>query len=300
MKDWREEKARILGLPLEERRKLYTCGDQFVPLSQISTWSEQQAKSQETEKKPADHHNDDDVNPKVVNNKEDEITEDPNASANDAKIEQDTVEYYDPGWIKQLKNDLLKDVEDEKIKLNLDLSTKVSLFIGDITKLELDAIVNAANSSLLGGGGVDGAIHRAAGKLLYLENRDHNGCEEGEAKSSGGYHLPSKFVISTVGPQGEYPDILSNCYYNCLNSLKNNSLKSIAFPCISTGIYGYPNTGACSVALRTVRKWLEEENNYEKIDRIVFCLFLQKDQDIYNKMLPLVFPSTSSTQPAKL
>jgi len=298
MKDWKEEKARILALPLDERRKLYTCGDQFVPLSQISTWSEQQAKSQETEEKPADYHNDD-VDPKVVENKEGEITEGTTASNNDAKIEQATVE-YDPDWIKQLKDDLAKDVEDKKIELNLDISCKVSLFIGDITKLELDAIVNAANSSLLGGGGVDGAIHRAAGKLLYLENRDHNGCEEGEAKSSGGYYLPSKFVISTVGPQGEYPDILSNCYYNCLNSLRNNSLKSIAFPCISTGIYGYPNTGACNVALRTVRKWLEEENNYEKIDRIVFCLFLQKDQDIYNKMMPLVFPSTPTTQPAKL
>jgi len=274
MKDWKEEKARILALPMEERRKLYTCGDQFVPLSQIPTWSEQQAK-------------------------ENEIAEDPTDAANDAKIEQDTVE-SDPDWIKQLKDELAKDVDDKKIDLNLDISTKVSVFVGDITKLELDAIVNAANSSLLGGGGVDGAIHRAAGKLLYLENRDHNGCEEGEAKSSGGYYLPSKFVISTVGPQGEYPQILSNCYYNCLTLLSNNSLKSIAFPCISTGIYGYPNTGACNVALRTVRKWLEEENNYEKINRIVFCLFLQKDQDIYNKMLPLVFPSTSSTQPAKL
>jgi len=274
MKDWKEEKARILALPMEERRKLYTCGDQFVPLSQIPTWSEQQAK-------------------------ENEVAEDPTDAANDAKIEQDTVE-SDPDWIKQLKDELAKDVDDKKIDLNLDISTKVSVFVGDITKLELDAIVNAANSSLLGGGGVDGAIHRAAGKLLYLENRDHNGCEEGEAKSSGGYYLPSKFVISTVGPQGEYPQILSNCYYNCLTLLSNNSLKSIAFPCISTGIYGYPNTGACSVALRTVRKWLEEENNYEKIDRIVFCLFLQKDQEIYNKMLPLVFPSTSSTQPAKL
>jgi len=286
MKDWKESKARILALPLEERRKLYTCGDQFVPLDQISTWSEQQAESNEI--KPADHDG---------TNEEDKTTEDP--TDNDANSGQETGESV-PDWLNQLKEDLAKDVEDKKINLNLDLSTKVSVFVGDITKLELDAIVNAANSSLLGGGGVDGAIHRAAGKLLYLENRDHNGCEEGEAKSSGGYYLPSKFVISTVGPQGEYPDILSKCYYNCLTLLSNNSLSSIAFPCISTGIYGYPNTAACSVALRTVRKWLEEENNYEKIDRIVFCLFLQKDQDIYNKMLPLVFPCASTNQPAKL
>jgi len=297
MKDWKESKARILALPLEERRKLYTCGDQFVPLDQISTWSEQQA-AESNENKPADHDDgNDDVKPKVTIKEEDKTTED--QTDNDANSGQDTVE-SDPDWINQLKDDLTKDVEDKRINLNLDLSTKVSVFVGDITKLELDAIVNAANSSLLGGGGVDGAIHRAAGKLLYLENRDHNGCEEGEAKSSGGYYLPSKFVISTVGPQGEYPDILSKCYYNCLTLLSNNSLSSIAFPCISTGIYGYPNTAACSVALRTVRKWLEEENNYEKIDRIVFCLFLQKDQDIYNKMLPLVFPCASTNQPAKL
>eukprot|EP00091_Calanus_sinicus_P025702 TRINITY_DN9957_c0_g1_i1.p2 TRINITY_DN9957_c0_g1~~TRINITY_DN9957_c0_g1_i1.p2 ORF type:complete len:132 (-),score=41.14 TRINITY_DN9957_c0_g1_i1:71-466(-) len=131
-----------------------------------------------------------------------------------------------------------------------------------------------------------------------MENKTLNGCDEGEAKSSGGYYLPAKYVISTVGPQGEYPEILTKCYSNCLNLLSKSSLRTIAFPCISTGIYGYPNTAACSVALRTVRGWLEENDNHEKIDRVVFCLFLQKDQDIYSKMLPLVFPV--GPEPAKL
>jgi len=289
MKDWKEEKARILALSVEERRKLYTCGEEFVPLSQIPTWSGQ-VEAELNEKKTTGK----DSEPKLVDavDAKNEEKEDSDAIARDdeTKPEDENTVEDDPEWIKQLKEDLKKDVESKKIDLKLDLSDKVSVFVGDITKLEIDAIVNAANSSLLGGGGVDGAIHRAAGKMLYMENKTLDGCEEGEAKSSGGYHLPAKFVISTVGPQGEYPDILSKCYTSCLALLSNNSLKSIAFPCISTGVYGYPNTGACNVALRTVRQWLEEEENHKKIDRIVFCLFLQKDQDIYKKMLPHVFP----------
>jgi len=289
MKDWKEEKARILALSEEERRKLYTCGDEFVPLSEIPNWSEQ-IEEELSKMKTAEK----DSEPNVVqaDDAKNEEKEDSDATASDAETKPadgNTVE-DDPEWIKQLKEDLEIDIESKKVDLKLDLSDKIGVFVGDITKLEIDAIVNAANSSLLGGGGVDGAIHRAAGKMLYMENKTLHGCEEGEAKSSGGYYLPAKFVISTVGPQGEYPDILSKCYTSCLTLLSNNSLKSIAFPCISTGVYGYPNTGACNVALRTVRKWLEEEDNHKKIDRIVFCLFLQKDQDIYKKMLPHVFP----------
>jgi len=326
MKDWKEEKARILALSVEERRKLYTCGDKYVPLSEISTWSEQvkskenDVKSNENEEKSDESEVNSDnkegksdkedvkSEDKKLNKSADNVTEDdvkseekenPDATACDPKPETESKSLdLDPDWIKELKNVLAEDVAENKLDFKIDLSTKVSVFVGDITKLEIDGIVNAANSSLLGGGGVDGAIHRAAGKLLYLENKTHNGCSEGEAKSSGGYYLPAKFVISTVGPQGEYPEVLSNCYSNCLTLLSNNSLRSIAFPCISTGVYGYPNTAACSVALRTVRRWLEEEKNHEKIDRIVFCLFMQKDQDIYSKMLPLVFPT--GPQPAKL
>jgi len=272
MLDWKVEKARILALSVEDRRKLYTCENDFVLLEKIPTWSQELKSAEEDNNKGAE-------------------------KGEESGTESTTVE-ADPDWIKQLKIDFDQDIKEFDLNIKLDLSSKVSVFVGDITKLEVDSIVNAANNSLLGGGGVDGAIHRAAGKLLYLENKTLGGCEDGEAKLSGGYHLPAKYVISTVGPQGEYPEVLSSCYTSCLSLLLNNSLRSIAFPCISTGIYGYPNTAACSVALRTVRRWLEEEENYEKIDRVVFCLFLQKDQDIYKKMLPIVFPA--SPQAAKL
>merc|ERR1712013_40227 len=234
MKDWKESKARILALPLEERRKLYTCGDQFVPLDQISTWSEQQA-AESNENKPADHDDgNDDVKPKVTIKEEDKTTED--QTDNDANSGQDTVE-SDPDWINQLKDDLTKDVEDKKINLNLDLSTKVSVFVGDITKLELDAIVNAANNSLLGGGGVDGAIHKAAGELLIEENKTHGGCKNGEAKLSCGYRLPAKYIMSVVGPRGEKPDLLSLSYTNCLNLLVSAGLRTIVSTLVQHSVF---------------------------------------------------------------
>jgi len=180
---------------------------------------------------------------------------------------------------------LLKDFE---LKKEISLANKVSLFIGDITKLEIDAVVNAANNSLLGGGGVDGAIHRAAGKHLLAENKTLGGCPDGEAKASGGYNLPAKYIISTVGPRGENPKVLSNAYRNCLDLMLEKELRSIAFPCISTGVYGYPNTNACEVALRTTRKFLEE--NHERVDRVIFCLFMKVDVELYKERIPVMFP----------
>jgi len=191
---------------------------------------------------------------------------------------------------KKLREKLLKNLDINKV---LDLSEKVSIWVGDITKLEIDAIVNAANRSLLGGGGVDGAIHRAAGKMLLNENKTLNGCDTGEAKLSGGYRLPAKYVISTVGPQGEYPEKLEQCYENSLKLLVDQGLRSIAFPCISTGVYGYPNDKAANVALRTTRRFLEE--HHEKIDRVIFCLFLKVDVGIYEKRMPIIFPITEDT-----
>jgi len=173
-------------------------------------------------------------------------------------------------------------------KLNDLLSTKVSLFRGDITTIEIDAIVNAANRTLLGGGGVDGAIHRAAGPNLVEENKTHIKCEVGEAKLSGGYKLPAKYVISTVGPQGEKPNLLQKCYQNSLMVLRQNSLKSIAFPCISTGIYGYPVRPAAHVAVSTVRTHLEKYPH--DVDRVVFCLFSEIDEEIYKEVLQCYFP----------
>jgi len=189
-------------------------------------------------------------------------------------------------------------LEDFVLK-EVDLSEKVSLFEGDITKLEIDSIVNAANNSLLGGGGVDGAIHRAAGSKLLAENRTLDGCEDGEAKLSGGYNLPAKYVISTVGPRGEGDQVLEGCYKNSLDLMLENNLKSTAFPCISTGIYGFPNDRACEIALKTVRRFLEE--HHEAVDRVIFCLFMDVDIKLYNAYARIIFPSTTKEdQPTNL
>ncbi|XP_068227870.1 macro domain-containing protein PG1779-like [Palaemon carinicauda] len=169
-----------------------------------------------------------------------------------------------------------------------ELNEKISIFEGDITALEIDAIVNAANNSLLGGGGVDGAIHRAAGRLLLAECQTLNGCETGDAKLTGGYNLPAKAVIHTVGPRGEHPSLLESCYKRSLQVALENNIRTVAFPCISTGIYGYPKENAVQVALPVVRTMLEAHRG--KFDRIIFCVFLKDDKDFYLQNLPVFFP----------
>ncbi|XP_042594760.1 ADP-ribose glycohydrolase MACROD1-like [Cyprinus carpio] len=174
-----------------------------------------------------------------------------------------------------------------RYKVNEELNKKISLFSGDITKLEIDAVANA----------VDGAIHRGAGPLLRKECATLNGCETGEAKITGAYGLPAKYVIHTVGPivhdsVGDREEqALRNCYYNCLHTATKNHLRTVAFPCISTGVYGYPPDQAVEVALRTVREYLEQ--NHEKLDRVIFCVFLKSDRELYETMLPAYFPRGS-------
>ena len=159
---------------------------------------------------------------------------------------------------------------------------------GDITLLRLDAIVNAANESLLGGGGVDGAIHRAAGPQLRVYNSTLGGCATGDAKISPGFNLPSKHVISTVGPvwkggSRNEDELLSNCYTSCLELARQHSCKTIAFPAISTGVYGFPFKRASSIAINTIKAYVEAHpNTFQEILLITFS-----DQD-YTIMLQVM------------
>ena len=147
--------------------------------------------------------------------------------------------------------------------------TRIDIVRGDITKLDVDAIVNAANTTLLGGGGVDGAIHRAAGPELLAECRTLGGCEAGEAKITRGYKLPARFVIHTVGPVWSGGDlgeaeVLASCYQNSLRLAVENGIKTIAFPAISCGAYRYPISEAAQIAVMTTRKFLSKNNEIEK------------------------------------
>eukprot|EP01041_Mallomonas_annulata_P007075 gene7075-14389_t len=184
---------------------------------------------------------------------------------------------------------------------NFDINNKICLWQGDITSLKIGAVVNAANTSLLGGGGIDGAIHAAAGAGLYKECMALGGCESGSAKLTKGHGLPAEYILHAVGPMGENPEKLSSCYKTCLNLAKENKIRSLAFCCISTGIYGYPNARAAHVALQTVRQWLEVKENFSSIDLVLFCTFLEKDLDIYKTLLceyfPLLPPPIPSTSP---
>ncbi len=163
----------------------------------------------------------------------------------------------------------------------------IKLVKGDITKLEVDAIVNAANSSLLGGGGVDGAIHRVAGPKLLEECKTLGGCPVGGAKITKGYDLPAKYVIHTVGPvyHGKPNDavLLSSCYAKCLDLARKNSCRSIAFPGISTGVYGYPVAEAAKVSYNAVDEWLLTYSDYD-ID-VFFCCFSDEAFAEYEKLL---------------
>lgn len=164
----------------------------------------------------------------------------------------------------------------------------VEIIEGDITGLDVDAIVNAANETLLGGGGVDGAIHRAAGPALLEECRQLHGCPTGQAKITGGHRLKARHVIHTVGPvwrggdQGE-PDLLASCYRRSLALADAHRLGSIAFPAISTGVYGYPREAATRIAIEAVARYLAAGQG--SVERVIFCCFDRRMADLYRREL---------------
>jgi len=166
--------------------------------------------------------------------------------------------------------------------------TKFSISQSDITTLSVDVIVNAANSSLLGGGGVDGAIHRAAGPQLLAECVSLGGCETGQAKLTRGYNLAADYIIHTVGPiWGDHPAeeadrLLFNCYFNCLRICMKEGLQVIAFPNISTGIYGYPKPRAAKLCIETVRDFCK---THPEIQEVIFCCFDSENKNLYEEIL---------------
>jgi O-acetyl-ADP-ribose deacetylase (regulator of RNase III) len=171
------------------------------------------------------------------------------------------------------------------------MNSRIEIVQGDITKLKVDAIVNAANETLLGGGGVDGAIHRAAGPELLEECRKLNGCSTGEAKITKGYKLPAKWVIHTVGPvwhggKNNEDDLLARCYRNSLALAAKHSIRTIAFPCISTGAYGFPIERASRIALSEIKEFLEGNKTIEKV--LAVC-FGKTDYQVYQAAQDDVF-----------
>ena len=175
----------------------------------------------------------------------------------------------------------------------MECECRIECIKGDITKINtVEAIVNAANTSLLGGGGVDGAIHRAAGPNLLKECRSLHGCQTGEAKITGAYELPCQYVIHTVGPiwngggSGE-AGLLADCYFHSLELARQNGIRSIAFPSISTGVYSYPLEQAAEIAVRTVHDYIDA--NKGDFDRIVWVLFDDRTYRAYEKQIAVLF-----------
>jgi len=194
-----------------------------------------------------------------------------------------------------LKQEYFDAVSIEHKKRGCLMKDRVKIIEGDITKQEVDAIVNAANTSLLGGGGVDGAIHRAAGPELLEETRKIGGCPTGEARVSKGYRLPARWVIHTVGPvwaggHKNEENLLANCYKNSLRAAVEHGVRTIAFPSISTGVYRFPLERATEIALTETKKFLETNKNP---DKVVFVCFGEKTLNTYREVFERIYPNVA-------
>ena len=236
-----------------------------------------------------------------------------------------------PVWSEGEEDDARPADDDAPFGCDAALNARVAQWSGDMTALEIDGIVNAANTRLLGGGGIDGAIHRAAGRGMLEECRALCGCSTGQTKVTAGHALPAKHVLHTVGPIGEKPAALASCYRTCLEQAARHGMRAVCFCCISTGIYGYPNRAAAHVALRTAREWLQAAHAAADdgdgdggggggggagsggsaaaavaptasarrgVQRIVFCTFMPEDARLYAQLLPRYFPRRQARQGA--
>lgn len=196
-----------------------------------------------------------------------------------------------------LKNKLKHFEFEDKRKINETLNSKICLFEGDITSLEIDAIVSTTNNQFFGDCGLDKFIQSRAGDLLLEECKTLNGCATGSAKITAGYHLPAKYVIHTVGPKEEKFDLLKNCYKSCLDLARKNNCRTIAFPLISAGIKQYPIEKSARIVLDEIRKYLEV--HHDSFDMIIFCMFTVESKVFYIRYLCRYFPVAESDQDVK-
>lgn len=175
-------------------------------------------------------------------------------------------------------------------EIDKEINKKIMLWRGDITALEADAIVNAANDKLWSGGGICGAIHNASGPKLEEACNVIGYCETGSTVITAGFEAYAKHVLHSVGPTNGDPNLLYSCYISCLDVAVANNVKSVVFCCLSTGIFGFPNGPAAIIAMTAVRRWLEKDDNKSKIDKIMFCTFTQEDTQLYDQMATTFFP----------
>lgn len=245
---------------LAEQRKRYRCRGKYVLLEEIPTW--------------------DTVVPQLK-----ELPDNTTVSAAEKAKRNNGMFASKNDTVKFLETDLMR-----RREISEEINAKVAVYRGDITSLEIDAIVNAAKESLLGGGGIDGAIHTAAGELLVHECRPLGGCPTGSTRITRGYNLPAANVLHTVGPVGRGNVELRSCYQTTLELIKEQKLRTVAFCCVSTGIFGFPLVTATHIALQVVRDWLEVEENRNSIDRLIFCVFRDVEVESYERIMPSYFP----------